>query len=50
MKLQEGPAFGALIIGMGFAFFINQTYYLPRFSRQACARGRLDARTQYGDA
>jgi hypothetical protein len=24
MKLQEGPAFGALIIGMGFAFFINQ--------------------------
>ena len=30
MKLQEGPAFGALIIGMGFAFFINQkTSNLP---------------------
>jgi len=24
MKLQEGPAFGALIIGMGVDFFINQ--------------------------
>ncbi|WP_154813699.1 hypothetical protein [Hellea balneolensis] len=24
MKLQEGPAFGALIIGMGITFFINQ--------------------------
>ena len=24
MKLQEGPAFGALIIGMGLAFLINK--------------------------
>ena len=24
MKVQEGPAFGALIIGMGLAFLINR--------------------------
>lgn len=24
MKIQEGPAFGALIIGMGLAFLINK--------------------------
>lgn len=24
MKLQEGPAFGALIIGMGLAFLVNK--------------------------
>ena len=24
MKLQEGPAFGALVIGFGFAYFMYQ--------------------------
>lgn len=24
MRIQEGPAFGALIIGMGLAFLINK--------------------------
>ena len=24
MKLQDGPAFGALLIGMGLAFFLNR--------------------------
>lgn len=24
MKLQEGPAFGALLMGMGLAFFLNR--------------------------
>lgn len=43
MKIQEGPAFGALIIGMGFAFFINQkTSNIPLALGAGLAIGLLD--------
>jgi len=43
MKIQEGPAFGALIIGMGFAFFINQkTSNIPLALGAGIAIGLLD--------
>ena len=42
MKLQEGPAFGALVIGFGFAYFMYEAqkeYLFFYIIRSGCSSG-----------